>query len=148
MFISKNHEKLSAISEIVHEEVSRHLEMGGAYHDDTSFLIAAKAIKLCMPELVNLSGERVVMQASRGISIELQEAAAYDGIAVSAKFERVCLQQLIEQMGDEENQIQIDSFDLCAVMRPVYLDPDPKDLVFGDELYVPFGAVEQFEAAS
>ncbi len=149
MYIPSNHERMQTISEIIREELNVHESNGGVYHDDIAGQIAARAVQTCMPSLASMRGERVLVEANAGISLQDSVASGFEGVRVEARLERVAIQSLVRIL-DESNPDQpllLTTYDLFAVMRPRYVDPDPQDIVFGDELLIPFEEVRMFEPA-
>lgn len=147
MFIPKNHEKLQVISEIIADGYGKLEQDGVPYYDDRVFGLAQQAIRDCMPELVRMSGEVMTIEASRGVSLEDTDSRSFNGLHVSGTFERASIQQLIEAAMFEEASLDMSTLDLCAVITPRYVDPDPQDIIFGKELYVPFSSITAFEPA-
>lgn len=146
MFIPKNHEKLQAISEIVADGFDRLERDDVSYYDNRVADLALQAILVCMPELVRMYSEVMTIEAMQGVSIG-DDDMSFDGLRVSSIFRRVSIQQLIESATIEDVSLQTSKIDLCAVMTPVYIDPDPQDIVFGKELYVPFASITEFETS-
>ena len=144
MLVPKNHEKLQVISEIVADGFERLERDGVPYYDDLVFELAQQAIQTCMPELLRLSGEMMTIGGMQGVSIG-EDSLTLDGLRVSSIFKRVSIQQLLESATMEDVTLQTSTLDLCVVMTPAYIDPDPQDIVFGKELYVPFSSVTEFE---
>lgn len=147
MYIPRNHEKIQTISEVFREEMDKHEQAGGKYYDDTAVHIAGHAIQTLMPELVDMQRSRVIIEANTGISIENDtDTPSFEGIHVEALLERVSIQQVIADIALNP-LTRITRYELCAVLRPRYIDPDPQDIVFGNTLVVPFQEVQYFEAA-
>jgi hypothetical protein len=146
MLIPKNHEKLQVISEIVADGFDRLERDGVPYYDDQVFNLARQAIETCMPELLRMSGEVMTIEAMQGISLlDSDNSTPFDGLHVRSVFKRVSIQQLLESATLDDVSLQTSTLDLCVVMTPAYVDPDPQDIVFGKELYVPFSFVTEFE---
>ncbi len=148
MEMPSNHERLQAISDVVREELSRHEEKGGVYHDLQAAIIAKKAIETCMPGLAELQNSRIIVEASAAVLLGDEDPLSLDGIHVEGAFQRISIQQVISSIESGETPLQLSTFDLCAVLTPQYADPDPRDLVFGKELYVPFKSIDLFEQAA
>lgn len=66
-------------------------------------------------------------------------------MAVGATLAAVQIQELHEIIGGGEDSVELVRHDLCAVLVPRFVDPDPVDLVFSDGLYVPFGSFRLLE---
>ena len=147
MLIPKNHEKLQVISEVIADGFERLEREGVPYYDDRVFDLAQQAIQTFMPELVRLSGEVMTIEAQQGVSIGDGDSMSFDGVRVRSIFKRVIIQQLLESAILEDVSLQTSTLDLCVVMTPAYIDPDPQDIVFGRELYVPFSSVTEFESS-
>lgn len=149
MFIPSNHERIQTISELFRADIDRHEAKGGTYDDEEAARLAAEAIQTCMPELAKLQNERLVVEAGQGIALEGKQFTRFEGLRVEAKLARVSIQQLVSTIKDEEfDSVRFSSFDLFAVLTPRYVDPDPTDIVFGEELLVPFAEVERFEVVN
>lgn len=147
MHIPNNAERMQTISEIIQEELSVHVERGGSYNDDEASAIAQKAIYACMPELAALYTHNVIVEAGLGASVAESYQEIHAGLRVEAPMKKLAFQAFISTMNTEP-PLSITNYDLCAVLAPRYIDPDPVDIVFGSELYVPFGAVLSFERAA
>ena len=143
-----NHERLQTISDILKGDLEMLDAKGVPYYDPRAEKCAAFAIKTCMPHLGNLSGERVEVEGLQGISLDAQDVASYENIHVGGVFRSVHIQKIIETAGFEDREFSFSSFDLCAVIVPDYKDPEPTDIIFGKELYVPFSMITKFETAA
>ncbi len=146
--ITPNHEKLKIISEIVREELYRHESMGGKYYDEHAGQIAARAIHTCMPELTKMQHTRLIVEAEHGVLLETDDVTSHKGVRVEAQLQRVAIQQLVILENIDGLPIDFSGYDLCAVLVPRYVDPDPQDIVFGQELYLPFSSIGRFESAA
>lgn len=136
------------ISEIVSSEIEEIVEQGGRYDDDSSYAAAVQAVKIIMPELVELSGERVAIEAYRAVGIEEEEKSrTYSGMFTQGVLRSIVIQQLVSEEMLDDMPVDTTMHDLCAVVVPRYTDSDPGDIVFSQVLYVPFGTVTKFEAA-
>jgi len=144
MLLPQNHERIQTISELFREDMDRHEMEGGHYYDEKAGELAALAIKTLMPHLVDMQQTRVVVEADKGLLIEGEAPRAYEGVHVEATLERVAIQALMTRVGDDT----LNMYDLFAVFRPHYTDPEPDDLVFGNELFVPFADISKFEQAA
>lgn len=148
MLTPKNHDKLQVISGIVQDGLGKLEEEDIPYYDPRAEKIAAHAIKTCMPELASMAGERILVEALQGVSIDGNDSAGHDHVRVHGVLQRVSIQRIVEQAYIEGTEFSTSRHDLCAVFTPRYVDPDPSDIVFGQELYVPFGTITEFERAS
>lgn len=148
MFVPRNHEKLQVISEVVADGFGKLDQEGVPHYDDRMFGLAQQAIRDCMPELVRMSNEVVTVEASLGVSVEEGDTPTYTGLHVTGTFHGVDIQRLIETAILDGMPLDMSAAELCAVITPRYVDPDPKDIVFGKELYVPFSAITEFESAA
>jgi hypothetical protein len=141
-----NHKKLQRISDHVRLSLMQHETQGGTYYDDTAEQIAGFAIQTVMPELASMRGERVEVEAERALALtDEKEALWLNGMRVEATFQRVGIQMIVSTLYDTYSS---SSYDVFAILRPHYIDPDPREIVFGDELYVPFERVSGFKLAS
>ena len=147
MHIPSNREKIQIISELFREGMDKHELTGGKYYDDTAVALAGHAIQTFMPEIASWQQNRVVVEANSGLLIDGANVTTLEGMAVEARLERVSIQQLIGNVAIGDIGLSIDHYDLFAVLRPRYVDPDPQDIVFGEEVMVPFSEVRLFEAA-
>jgi hypothetical protein len=149
MLIPSNVERLRTISDIVREELDEHVREGGAYYDERAGQIAARAIQTIMPGLVDMQGSRVVVEAERGIAVLDDEAEqpSFAGVSVEAQLQRVSIQQAVHNLRIDGSELSYVTHDLFAVLTPRFLEPDPVDIVFTKELYIPFGSVENFDPA-
>jgi hypothetical protein len=148
MLIPSNAEKIKTISEIFREEINDHVNAGGAYYDDRAGQIAAQAIHTIMPDLVDMQGSRVVVESLSGIgsaSNQDKDYSSFTGLRVEAELKRVSIQQAVHNLMIGDTGLSYVSYDLFAVLSPRFEEPDPVDIVFSQELYVPFGSVEQFD---
>lgn len=136
---------MKRISEVVRDEMSSHIHNGGAYHDDQAGNIAARAIRLHMPELADLQGERVAVEADGALSLGFGDPQHFREAIVKARFERVSIQQYEASHYIDDLEITFVEHDLFAVLVPEYVDPDPVAIEFGNELIVPFNYVVEFE---
>lgn len=149
MLLPSNAQKLQTISEIFKDGMEALCAKGASYYDERAEQLAAQAIRSCMPELATFAQSRITAEALQGISLGDDEAQPFDGVHVGgAVLQRVSIQKIIEQVQIDGLEFETSTHDLCLVMVPTYLDPDPKDIVFGHELYVPFGTVVHFEPAA
>lgn len=149
MFIPKNHEKLQVISEIVSDGLDKLEDEGGKYYDDRAYAVAQQAVHDVMPELVRLSGERVAVEAYRGIGVGDTENRTFNGgLFANGVLKSILIQQMVHQETlDDDMAVDTSFYDLCAVIVPRYAEADPQDIVFSSMLYVPFGTITKFEAA-
>lgn len=147
MHIPSNHERIQTISEVVQEQLERHREQGGKRDDDKATRIAARAIQELMPQLVEMQRSRVTVEASRGFSVLNRTSKKIDGLHVQAKLQRVAVNELISTMGTDDDYVALSTFDLHAVLLPRYEDAEPWDLIYGEELYVPFSDIQLFESS-
>ena len=149
-----NAEKLRRISRYFKDGVAE-LEQDAAdssynfSQNDHAFDIARRAIEQFMPELVALTNERVRVGSELGICLsrDKREQDTHEGISVLATFRAIEIQSSIERMEISDGDITFTNYDLCALFIPKFVDPDPVDIVFGGELFVPFGRIEEFTAA-
>lgn len=143
-----NHEKLHLISDGVGEALANHVDTGGHYYDGISAHIAARAIHGIMPELMQLRKSRIVIEAGAGVALDIAgRSETLEGLRVEAQFERVSIQGLLATMGSGESALSMMSYDLCAILKPEYVDPEPLEIVFGEEIYVPFGSINLFNTS-
>ena len=147
MLVPKNHEKIQIISGLISGGIDEAERRGAKYYDDSVAEFAATAIRDCMPELVTMQNSRIEIEASKGVSATDEDIRIFDGLFVEALLKRISIQKLISIETIEDEEFTISNYDLFAVVVPRYVDPDPIDIAFGSELYVPFGAVEKFEPA-
>lgn len=148
MYVSNNRERLQTISEVVRIQIAEHIEQGGAYYDERAGQIAARAIKEFMPELFAMSQQRLVVEADGGITFQNKEASFLgNGLRVEARLEKVGLQALIGIHSDAELHLSVElsDYDLFAVLRPLYVNPEPVEIVFSDAVMVPFEEIQLFE---
>lgn len=155
MHVPTNPERMQTISEIVAEKLEAHVRRGGTYYDDGAEAIAAQAIHTCMPQLPSLLDTRVTVAANSGLSLVESntprvgfEAQHHQGIHVIGGLGRVSIQTIVSTMGAGPDALQMSRYDLFAVIKPRYMNPDPVDIVFGNELCVPFSGVTRFEPAA
>lgn len=148
MLLPNNSDRIQTISEVFRKDIERHEANGGTYYDEKAGQLAKEAIATCMPDLVKLQKERLIVEAARGITLQGDQVAHHEGLHVEASLARVSIQQLVSTIEDDElGSVALSNFDLFAVLVPHYIDPDPVDIVFGDELLVPFSEIEHFEPA-
>lgn len=143
MFIPSVREKALAISDIVVESYDARSRADEDFDSDRMYSVAKTAISTIMPELVDMTGERVKIEAYRGISIDEAVTTAHDGIYTVGSLRRIMLQKRVETVDFGELEYQSQMVDVCAVITPHYKDPDPVDLVFADELVVPFVGIQE-----
>ena len=150
MLLPQNHEKIQTISEIFKEDMDRHEMNGGAYHDEKAGELAARAIQSLMPELADMRQTRIAIEANTGMVIEGSRSKAYNGVYVQATLERVAIQSMVTKFPADASGFsdQLNQYDLFAVFKPRYTDPNPQDLVFGQEILVPFSDITRFESAA
>jgi hypothetical protein len=149
VLLPNNSERIQTISEVFRENIERHEENGGTYYDERAGLIAKEAIETFMPGLVNLQGQRLVVEAIQGIALHDERAVPHEGLHVEAKLTRVSIQQLTSTIKDKGfGTVALTSYDLFAVLEPRFKDPDPVEIVFGDALLVPFAGIEHFDLAN
>ncbi len=149
MLIPSNPDKLHACSTVVQDGLDRLNAEGIPYYHDRSEQIAAHAISVCMPELRDYAKQLITIEANTAVSIEQEDdersSNSLTGIHVGGILRSISIQQIIEQMTFDNANVETMRHDLCAVIVPRYYDPDPKDIVFGKELYVPFSEITGFE---
>lgn len=146
--MARNDVLIRSISEVVSEQLAEHQKTGGHYYDERSGVIAATAINAIMPELVTLQKERVKVEMSAGFLIEGGAVHTLDRAFTEGVLARISIQQIVrldDSLGTD-TPLAFDDFDLFAVVEPRYANTDPSDIVFGDELLVPFREVQLFEA--
>ncbi len=170
----KNHEVMNIASEMMRQEYALHELEGGEYDDPVTKKMARRIILSCMPHIMDFLHARVTVEASQahllvtsrveapsGVTSEpkgdehLTEAVVdtdirpIDGLHVQAKFKNVEFQPTIrhEQLEGYSGSLLVEEYDLFAVVRPQYIDPEPGEIVFGDEVMVPFREVNLFEAS-
>ncbi len=144
--IQNNADQLHRISDIVSDEIERHIAQGGQYYDETASVIAARAIRDYMPQLATFQGNQVTVESQMAL---LAEGASYQrlsGARTKAVLSRVCIQQVIESTGEGDSEVVLSRHDLFMTLTPQFVDPDPDIIVFGNELYVPFCEVRRLDA--
>lgn len=119
---------------------------GISYDDDRAYDAARSAIQLIAPGLLTVSGERVGVEADTGVAIEGKRARFFGGIAIGAELRRVSIERIQQDEQLEGIRLSTVRHDLCAVLVPDYLRPDPIDLIFMSEIYVPFSSLVGFGA--
>jgi hypothetical protein len=145
MITPKNHDILHFISDEVCTELDRLEEEGESYYSDRSVEVAAFVIQHWMPDLPKMTNERVVVESKRGISVLGDRSLSYGDLMVNGIFKAVSIQQLHEVVGGE---VTLTTNDLCAVITPTYQDSDPLEIITGQQLIVPFHAIDKFEIAA
>lgn len=149
MLLPNNSEKIQTISEVFREDIARHEANGGTYYDEKAGQIAKQAIDTFMPGFAELRQGRLIVDAARGITLQGEQITRHDGLHVEAKLARVSIQQLTSTIEEEGlGAVSLTNYDLFAVLEPRYKDPDPVDIVFGDELLIPFADIERFDLAN
>lgn len=145
MLVPTQSEKLQVCSAVIQDELLQLHEEGIPYYSDRAAKIAAHAVMTFVPELSELARSTVLVEASQAVSIDNEDSLSFSGgIHVAGVLRSVQIQQVIEEANFEGIPLSSIRFDLCAVLTPKYIDPDPVDIIFGKELYVPFGAITEF----
>lgn len=139
--------QLRACSEVFQQSMYELQQRGVAYYDDRAYQAARDAIATYVPDVVAMSGGRVGVEAELGVALEGKTLRKFGGVAVNAVLHAVDIQELHEVIEEGGVSIELVRHDLCGLFVPVFVDPDPVELVFGDELYVPFGAITQLDPA-
>ena len=140
--------QLQASSEAFQQSMETLQTRGVAYHEDPAYIAARQAIENFTPDLLGMSGERVQLEADLGVAIDEQTSRKYGGLAVSAILRGVQIQELHEVVEDGNYSLELVRYDLCALLSPRFVEPDPVDLLFSGELYVPFSSVTLLEPAA
>lgn len=141
-------DQLRASSESFQESMNALQQQGVTYYDDRAYQAAKRAIQNFAPELLSMSGERIAVEAELGVGLEDGDPRKYGGLAVKAILRSVQIQEIHEFIEEDGSQIELVRHDLCALLVPKYVDPDPVDIVFSGELYVPFGTVTALNPAA
>ena len=69
-----------------------------------------------------------------------------EGLHVEAKFKHIEFQPIHEMLpSDTGSSLIFEDYDLLAVVRPQYFDPEPGVIVLSDEVLIPFGEISHFE---
>jgi len=151
----ENHEVMNIASEMMRAEYARHELEGGEYDDETTKKMARRVLLTCVPHIMEFMHSRVIVEAPAahvlntninefddGITTEI-DVRPIEGLHVQAKFKNVEFQPIVRQ--EEYNgPLFVEQYDLFAVVRPQYVDPEPDAIVFGDEVMVPFREVSLF----
>ena len=138
----RQHDRLQECSWAIDEQM-RNLEgMGHDFRSDRALQIAALSLKTYVPEILGMSGERVRIETEECLSIANDDDIDRFGEAsFGGTLARISLQQLSRQERLEGlPELHTTRYDLCLVMTPQIVDPEPVDLVFGTEVWVPLGS--------
>lgn len=146
-------ERMNTIAEIVKLEVDTHITEGGMYYDDQAKLIARKAMVSCMPDMPNFLQRSIVVDSEDSLLFEdlggkpLKGTTVkkIEGVHVLARLSKIELQAFRLTTPELGGEIDLYDYGMFAVMEPVFVDPNPGEIAFGDELYIPFGGVMSFE---
>lgn len=141
-------DQLRACSDSFQDSMVTLQEQGVSYYDDRAYDAARRAIQTFAPDIVAMSGERAQVEADLGVALEEEMSRKYGGLAVNAILRGVQIQELHEVVEEGGAKIELVRHDLCALFVPRYVDPDPVDIVFSGELYVPFGSFTLLEPAA
>lgn len=134
-------DQLRACSDAFQTGMEGLIQQGVPYYDDRAFLLAQQAVINFAPDVIQMSGERVAVEADLGIALEGKSSRPFTGLAASAILRSVKIQELQEEVREGDSGFTMVRHDLCAEFVPAFQDPDPVDLVFAGSLYVPFSAV-------
>ena len=154
----ENHEVMNIASEMMRQEYALHELEGGEYDDEMTKKIAQKVILTFMPHIMDFMHERVIVEAPQahilnttlakvaGETLTETDVRPVEGLHVEAKFKHVEFQPTIrrEHLEGYCGSLLVEEYDLFAVVRPQYVDPEPDAIVFGDEVMVPFREVSLF----
>ncbi len=153
----ENHEVMNLASEMMRQEYAQHELEGGQYDDETTKKIARRVLLTCVPHIMKFMHSRVIVEApvahvlntsinefDDGITTDI-DVRPIEGLHVQAKFKNVEFQPIMRQ-DSYDGPLFVEQYDLFAVVRPQYVDPEPDEIVFGDEVMVPFGEVALFQA--
>ncbi len=138
--------QLRTCSEVFQRSLFDLQQQGLSCYDDQAYLAARAAIESFAPDIVAMSGECISVEAELGIAYDGVRSLKFGGVAVKAVLRSVDIQELHEFIEEDGVSIELVRADLCGLFVPLYTDPEPVELVLNDELHVPFGAVNGFEA--
>lgn len=148
----KNHEMMNFASDMMRKSYEAHELTGGEYDDATTKKMAESVILSCMPHILDFLYAHVTVEASRAYTQDIKASDAaepvgiIEGLHVEAKFKHIEFQPVNEAVyTDRSSGFIVEEYDLLAVMRPQYFDPDPGVIVLNDEILVPFENISQFE---
>ena len=143
----RNHEMMNITSELMRTEFALHELEGGEYDDDTTKQMAQRVIFSCMPHIADFLQQRVIVEAPKAHLLDNDDPRPIEGLHVEAKFKNIEFQPVLkkERLEGFMGSLLLQDYDLFAVVRPQYHDPEPDEIVFGDEVMVPFGEVTLFE---
>ena len=147
----ENHEVMNIASEMMRQEYALHELEGGEYDDEMTKKIAQKVILTFMPHIMDFMHERVIVEAPQahilnttlakvaGETLTETDVRPVEGLHVEAKFKHVEFQPTIrrEHLEGYSGSLLVEEYDLFAVVRPQYVDPEPDAIVFGDEVMSP-----------
>jgi hypothetical protein len=147
---------MNIASEMMRQEYAQHELEGGEYDDETTKKMARRVLLTCVPHIIEFMHTRVVVEAPSahilntnidefvdGITADI-DVRPIEGLHVQAKFKNVEFQPIVRQE-DYNGPLFIEQYDLFAVVRPQYIDPEPDAIVFGDEVMVPFSEIALFQ---
>ena len=154
----ENHEVMNIASEMMRQEYALHELEGGEYDDETTKMMARRVLLSCVPHIMEFMHERVTVEAPQahvlttkltkvaGETLDETDVRPIEGLHVEAKFKNVEFQPTIrrEHLEGYTGSLLVEEYDLFAVVRPQYIDPEPDAIVFGDEVMVPFREVSLF----
>lgn len=143
-------EKLRTASDLFREEAGVLVEKGARYYDDAIFDTAVSALQRVVPEIAALAHSRVGVESGRVVSIDTRDhsSISFGGVVVEATLKGIILQELREEADFDGVALDRDVIDLCAVLLPRYVDPNPVDVVLRDELYVPLSGIRSLESVA
>lgn len=148
----KNHEMMNFASNMMKQSYEAHELAGGEYDDVATKKMAETVILTCMPHILNFLYAHVTVEASRAYTQDIKDSSEpepvgiIEGLHVEAKFKHIEFQPINEAVyTDRSSGFIVEDYDLFAVMRPQYFDPDPGVIVLNDEILVPFENISQFE---
>ncbi len=148
----KNHEVMNIASDMMKQSYEAHELKGGVYDDERTKKIAESIIETCMPHILDFLHEHVMVEASRAYAQDIKDTeepepvAVIEGLHVEAKFKHIEFQPINETVySDRTSGFIVEDYDLFAVMRPQYFDPDPGVIVLNDQVLIPFEHISRFE---
>lgn len=122
----------------------RLLNKGGSPPDDDRVLVVARvAIEKFVPDMLEINGEQLLIEAYEGVAAdESENVRSFRELETRAFFREVQVQEVHETIEEDGISVALARQDLCAVFEPQFVDPEPVDLVLYDKLLVPFGSFE------
>lgn len=128
------------------ESIEEMILDGVPYYDDRIYTAARIAVRNYVPVIANLKDNRVAVGAEYGAALNGSEVMALGSLAVNAEFSGIYARErrTIVCVGNQE--VEIVQLDLNAELVPRFAEPDPVDMVFYNEIVIPFGAIRSFDA--